>query len=244
MDEAVKKFFVQQMMVPVRTAQDVILDTVRPADEARNSKIQSEYVVMFANVESRDAIKSYASGLAAAKGAAGLRLDVPPCLKGSFKILNEYRIAMIRIYGKEVKHNIHFDDRNEDLMMDIKLPTSATWHNTTIDQAREAKKARDTIDIRSIRQTALGGYPSQASGTEQDKARALMLAINPSRGPSTSANFQSASGVVHINSSRDWTNFEAEEEEVTGDSSNRSVEEILGTRSTRNGGRRKTNTQD
>ena len=72
---------------------------------------------------------------------------------------------MVHIYGKEVKRNIRFDDRNEDLVMDIKLPTSSTWHNITIDQAREARKARDAIDIRNIRQTALGAPGSQASVT-------------------------------------------------------------------------------
>ena len=36
-------------------------------------------------------------------------------------------------------------------MMDIKLPTSSTWHNISIEQAREAKRARDMIDIQNIR---------------------------------------------------------------------------------------------
>ena len=108
---------------------------------------------------------------------------------------------MIKIYGKEVKRNIRFDDRNEDLMLDIKLPTSATWHNITIEQAREARKARETIDLRNIRQAALGGPASGqgASGIDREKARALMLSISPSHSPSAS-NFQSSSGVVHINS--------------------------------------------
>ena len=133
-------------------------------------------------VENRDTIKSYASGLATSKGQAGLRLDVPPCLKASFKILNEHGLSMIKIYGKEVKRNIRFDDRNEDLMLDIKLPTSATWHNITIEQAREARKARETIDLRNIRQAALGGPASGqgASGIDRKKARALMLSISPS----------------------------------------------------------------
>ena len=83
MDDAIKRFFVWRMGVPNTVAQRAQLDTVRAADQARNSKIKAEFVVTFADVETRDAIKSYANGLASSKGEAGLRLDVPPCLKVS-----------------------------------------------------------------------------------------------------------------------------------------------------------------
>ena len=125
----------------------VPLDTIRPADRARNSKITAEYIITFADAESRDTIKSYASGLASSAGQAGLRLDIPRCLNGSFKILNDHGLSMVKIYSREVKRNICFDDRNEDLMVDVKLPTLNNWHNITIEQAREARKARDTIEM-------------------------------------------------------------------------------------------------
>ena len=242
LEQAVRKFFINRMSVPNRTANSVALDTIRPADQARNSKVVREYVITFADVESRDAIKSYAAGLASANGEAGLRLDIPPCLKGSFKVLNDHGISMLRMYGKGVKRNIKFDDRNSDLMMDIKLPTSETWHNITIEQARDAKKTRDALDMRNIRQAALGAAPGQASvhPVDREKARALMLAISPSQEKSNqTGNFQSVSGVVHINSEQDWRNFEAEQGS-DNDSHDRSIEEILGTRGARSGARRKT----
>ena len=65
-----------------------------------------------------------------------------------------------------------------------------------------------------------------------------MLAVSPDKEATSAAtNFSSASGVVHINSAQDWANFEAEDE----NDSDRSVEEILSTRCTRNGGRRRGN---
>lgn len=219
-EEAVRKFFVKQMQVPTSVAATVKLDNIRKADQARNSRVVSEVVVEFADVEARDTIKSYASGLAAAKGEAGLRLDVPPCLKGSFKVLNEHGYAMVRIYGKEVKRNIKFDDTNQDLMMDIKLPTSSTWHNISIDQAREARRIRETVDLQNLRQTALGNS-SANNALDRDKARALMLAISP-RTENRTGNFRSDTGVVHIGSKEDWQNFESEDQTL-----NDSVEEIL-----------------
>ena len=245
-EQAVRKFFAKEMGVPNQMAMGVALDAIHPADQARNSKITKEYVVVFADVEARDAVKSYASGLAAAQGAAGLRLDIPPCLKGSFKILNDHGLAMIRIYGKEVKRNIKFDDRNSDLMMDIRLPTSNTWHNITIEQATEAKKVRDTLDLRNIRQAALGGPSgsSAAAGFDKDKARALMLAISPDKNTAgSSSNFGSASGVVHINNAEDWRAFESEPT-TDSDAADRSIEEILGARPTRGSTRRQQHTQD
>ena len=220
------------MGVPQSVANAVELDLVKPADQARNSKITSEYLIVFGDAEGRDIIKSYASGLARAKGQAGLRLDIPPCLKGSHKILNDHGMAMVNIYGKEVKRNIRFDDTNEDLMMDLKLPTSSTWYNITIEQAREARRAREQLDMQNIRQIAMSNTPSTLA-ISKEKARALMLAISPDKNNASEVgNFKSTTGVVHINNTQDWRNFEADQSQTEADDTmDRSVEEILrGTR--------------
>ena len=96
--------------------------------------------------------------------------------------------------------------------------------------------------MRNIRQAALGTSSDapNGAGIDRDKARALMLAISPSKEASQGSNFKSASGVVHINSAQDWSNFEAESDDNASD---KSIEEILGGRSTR-GSRRKTSAAD
>ena len=130
---------------------------------------------------------------------------------------------MVKIYGKEVKRNIKFDDRCEDLMMDLKLPTSDTWHNITIAQAREAKKIRDQLDLQNLRQNALTG---SATGPDREKARALMLSISPtSNRTNTSGGISSAAGVVHINSHHDWSNLEGSRS--NHNDTDNSIEEIL-----------------
>ena len=109
-------------------------------------------------------------------------------------------------------------------MMDLKLPTSQTWHNITIEQAREAKRTRDQIDMKNIRQTAISG----ATGFHQDKAKALMLAISPTReGTANTGNFSSTTGVVHINSADDWRNFESSQNDKSEETLDASIEEIL-----------------
>ena len=227
-DREVKEFFINHMKVPTSIANAVELDTIRHADQTKNSKIVKEIVVTFADVESRDSIKSYANGLASSNGQAGLRLDVPPCLKGSFKVLNDHALAMVKIYGKEVKRNIKFDDTNQDLMMDLKLPTSQNWHNITIGQAREAKRIREQLDMQNIRKTALTNN-SSSNALEVDKARALMLSISPNKpGPSGAQ----TGGVVHINNIEDWRSLE-NRSSSNEDTMDNSIEEILRAGATR-----------
>ena len=127
----------------------------------------------FAERESRDTIKSYARNLARAKGEAGLRLDVPEHLKGNHKVLEEHAYSLINLHGKEVKRNIRFDDRAENLMMDIKMPQSSRWHNLTARQAIEARKIKEEKDIQAIR-LAAANRP-----TDKERTKALSLEASP-----------------------------------------------------------------
>ena len=129
MENAVRKFFINSLKVPIDLDKDVPLDLVKPATQGpARSKIKNEFIVSFADSEGRDSIFSYASGLATAPEDHGIRPFIPEHLKGSQRILQEYAFAARQPYGK-VKWNIKFYDRNNDLMVDIKFPTGSTWHN-------------------------------------------------------------------------------------------------------------------
>ena len=120
------------------------------------------------------------------------------------------------------------------VMLHLFLSYHTYLHNITIEQAREAKRARDQIDMRNIRQTAISG----ASGFHQDKAKALMLAISPTKeGASSGSNFSSTTGVVHINSVDDWRNFETTQDDKSDDTFDRSIDEILRNGPSRGNGR-------
>ena len=177
LEMAVRRFFAIKMGVPPAMARDVNIDTLRHISQPKKSRVQNEILVTFAEQEERDNIHSYANGLAKSGGAAGLRIDVPPMLKQSFRLLDEHGMTMVNIYGKGVKRSIKFDDRNRDLMMDIKLPTSDVWHNITVEQAKEARKVRVESDLRSLR--AIGAKTIQPSIGEE-RAKALMLNYSPS----------------------------------------------------------------
>ena len=195
-DELVRGFFINKMEVPVHVARLVKLDTIVPTAVTKRSKIRDEVLVVFADDEDRDCIKSYAAGLASSAGEAGLRLDIPPSLKGSLKILEQHGRGIQAMYGQQVKRSIKFDDRNDDLMMDIRLPGSTGWHNVTINQAREAMKVREEIDAENIRACGLGKRRNAPGQMAPEMARALMLDganITPNSGES-STNSNSTSG--------------------------------------------------
>ena len=106
---------------------------------------------------------------------AGLRLEVPDALRGSYRILQEHGYAIKELYGKETKRNVKFDDRASDLMMDIRLPGSQTWHNITIEQARRAKKMRDEMEIGKLTQ----GKTIAGPAIDRERAKVLMLTYSP-----------------------------------------------------------------
>ena len=171
-DIAVRKYFVNALKTPAALAKDVPLDVDRPATLApARSKIKDEYIVIFADSEGRDAVYSYASGLAPAPDNHGIRPLIPEHLKGSQRILQEYAFAARQSYGK-VKWNIKFDDRNSDLMLDIKFPSALTWHNITIAQATEAKRIREEKEIEALRLTS---QTSRNTKTGSEKTNALLL---------------------------------------------------------------------
>ena len=173
-ETGIKKFFQTNMRVPASLTNTLNIDTVRRAvEQPARSKIRSEIIVTFAEREERDTVKSYARELAYMGGMASLRLEIPEHLKGHHKILEEQAYAMIELYGREVKRNIKFDDRANDLMMDIKLPQSTKWHNITIRQAIEARKVKEERDAIAIRMAGAD------KPVDKDKNKALMLTLSP-----------------------------------------------------------------
>ena len=172
----IRRFFILNMKVPAALAKDVEIESIKKAiNNHPRSKIHDEYIVTFTEREGRDAVKAYANGLATCAGAAGLRLELPDSLKGSYRVLEEHGYAIKQLYGKETKRNVKFDDRTLDLMMDIKLPGSTTWHDITTEQARRAKKHKDEMEIGKLAQ----GKTIAGPALDRERAKVLMLTYSP-----------------------------------------------------------------
>ena len=146
---------------------------------------------------------------------AGLRLKLPDLLRGSYKVLDEHGLALKELYGKDTKRNIKFDDRNRDLMMDLKLPGSLKWHNITIYQARKAKKMREEMELSRLS----SGRTIVGPDADRERAKVLMLVYSPDKKATvaTGANLIDIEHSFHENSrgaNREEANEEAEFEKV------------------------------
>ena len=174
----VRRFFILQMKVPAVLAREANIEQIRRATPGhQRSRIHDEYVVTFERIEERDAVKSYANGLASSQGKAGLRLELPDNLKGSYRTLEEHGLAVRELYGEGTKRSVKFDDRAKDLMMDVKLPGSLKWHNVTVDQARKAKRMREEAELTKLSQ----GKTIAGPAADRERAKVLMLVYTPEK---------------------------------------------------------------
>ena len=163
-EESVRAFFMRYLKTPADLANGVKIESVIHQQQARRSKIHHEMLVISDCVQSRDAIQSYAPNLADTGGAAGLRLDVPDFLRGTFRQFEAHGAALRAKFGV-VKRSIRFDDVTRSLLMDVKLEHTQ-WHRIT------AKDMRELYDKKRSQAAYGGGTPN---GDEAERDDVLLL---------------------------------------------------------------------
>ena len=116
-----------------------------PQDEMDDSKIQEikrirhaggkfkdEALIVFVDLESRDVVASYARNLSdrvdsAGNPTAGLRIDIPSHLMGTFKLLENHGRQLRERYGPDFKRHVRFGDTEKSLFLNIRLPSDQVW---------------------------------------------------------------------------------------------------------------------
>ena len=124
-----------------------------------------EVCVTFQTVEERDFYLSRARLLAEFKddqgrSQAGIRLDIPPFLMSTFKILNGHGHEIRNMHGRDTKRYIKFDEDRLTLMLEVRLPSSSKWIRITPEQARSYAEEKDLIDYNAIRRDLLRSRPA------------------------------------------------------------------------------------
>ena len=113
---------------------------VRRRRVIRGREPRGEVMVVFANVDVRDRVASYARNLAGRK-EAGVRMDVPAFLGGVHKTLLQYGHSMKNKYGVEYKRNIRFDDPEHTLVIDMKTGKNQPWITVGYRRALEDRRS-------------------------------------------------------------------------------------------------------
>lgn len=130
LERSVRTFFKRYLKIPPTVADNIDIELAKRQEQPRRSKtVHKEVLVRFSTSQSRDVVQSYAVNLSEAKGAAGLRLEIPDFLRGLFRRFESHGAALRSRYGV-VKRSIRFDDERMSLSMDVKLENTQ-WHRLT-----------------------------------------------------------------------------------------------------------------
>ena len=140
-DDFMKKY----LDIPENVRQTVTVSSVRPLGQMRRSKIQHEVLVKFERVDDRDTVQSYAPNLAAHKGQAEVRMEVPTHLKPAFRTLEGHARELSSRYPA-MKKSIKFDDATLGIVMDVRLTEGSGWQRIDEKKARESKRIRGELE--------------------------------------------------------------------------------------------------
>ena len=139
-------------------------------------QVHDEVVVTFKSTSSRDFVMSHACNLAdfvdsSRKPTAGVRIFVPSHLIHQFHDLQNYGRDLHRIHGEGFKRHCKFDDREETLYMDIKLPRTNEWLIIDHEMARDNRKTQ-RLRLSAETRDRLNGAVSGAKGPEMKESMA------------------------------------------------------------------------
>ena len=122
------------------------LELVGPVEIRRHfdprSKAKHEVVVVFSNLETRDAVRASAVNLAGEGNRAGIRMQVPGHLLTNFKALENLGFQMKRVKA-DTRRVIKFDDETLDVMMDVRVDD--VWRRVCPSDAIRAKRSNPNL---------------------------------------------------------------------------------------------------
>ena len=128
---------------------DVGQDDIEAISKAPGSEAQGvteEVLVTFYEKKKRDLVMSSSPGLADCvnqdgKPNAGIRLEVPPELMDTFRLLTRFGARLRARHGPGTKRHIKFDDYVGSMFANIKLPGDTSWTRITPAMARRDLEA-------------------------------------------------------------------------------------------------------
>ena len=168
--------------------QEDIESIVRVID-GKDQAERKEVIVRFFTKQKRDLVVSNSPNLAGrvdrdGKPTAGIRMEVPPELEETFRLLHRFGTRLRSRHGAGTKRHIKFDDYGGSLYANIKLPGDSSWTRVTPSMAREdlgASLREENACTQKRLATKLIPGPRERLGRPMEEVR-LALPARP-RGP-------------------------------------------------------------
>lgn len=180
-----QEFLVIKLNMPSDGVGESEVEHVRRVRLRRGKQNLNEVIVLFADIDTRDRVVSYARNLApfvdqAGKPTAGIRFDIPDHLSGVHRTLLQYGHAMWEKHNRDkgFKRNIRFDETEQAFCMDIKFPHREDWITVDHRRALVDRRASDSAladdvgellssarELQRDEQMDRGGQLAEATGT-------------------------------------------------------------------------------
>ena len=170
LDATFRDFAVDALLVPdtaVRMAG--IMDIIRVRSSPQNS-VYLEALVSFRDASERDFYFSKARNLAAYRDdqgnpTAAMRIDIPPFLMSTFRMLNDHGHDIRKAHGTDTRRYIKFDEANLSLYLEIRLPNQVKWTRIKPDQVMSYNEEKDRASYQLIRRGLLRSTPDESSNS-------------------------------------------------------------------------------
>ena len=144
--EGVGDFLHGQLAIPVDDVCQDDVESVERVVEVLPGNVRDEVLVTFHDKKKRDKVMVSSTNLAGCvdeerKPTAGTRLEVPPELQDTFRLLSRFGTRLRARHGEGTRRHIKFDDFHGSLFANVKLPGDTSWTKVTPDMAREDLEA-------------------------------------------------------------------------------------------------------
>ena len=139
MSKSLKEFLGNKLRLPSTFIRHMGEISIKRVAAGPGAKIADEVIVVFATVETRDAVKRAARELAGARDT-GIRLEIPQAMQPSLKALEAISYHLKQRHPG-MKRNIKFDDHKMELVLDFNTDPDGTggWRQVDAGQARQMK---------------------------------------------------------------------------------------------------------
>ena len=118
------------------------IESVQRVLDAGATGVKEEVIVTFFDKKKRDIIPGSAQSLSRhidreGRPTAGIRLEIPPELQDSFRLLTRFGTRLRARHGAGTRRHIKFDDFTGTLFSNVKLPGDESWNRVTPEMARD-----------------------------------------------------------------------------------------------------------
>lgn len=130
---------------------EAAIDCIKRVDIPSGPGVRDEALIRFKDATIRDMVIGSASKLSAfigsdGKATAGMRMEVPPRLQQTFRVLFKYGQNLRARHGPGTRRHVKFCDLDRTLYLNVKLPQDDNWSKVSIEVAMRGMKAKRSID--------------------------------------------------------------------------------------------------